>query len=596
MAAPASAQAAPALLGQWSLDGSYEDGPSDATPDSAGGALDLKAPLGSVHLGKAGARFGNGGTLATNQTPMQVTSPSLAPAKVTLLAWIKQSGFPGVLRYVAGRGDDGWPTCSGSTYAMYTGYNGMAGLRFYVRYSNTSALSDAAPASVWDGQWHLVAGTYDGAEIRFYVDGVLVGTPKPAPGPLNYALGGGNSFYADGYPVEACAVGANGDDWTGAIDEVRVYDQALSAAELGRLAASTGPAAPLLISDESLVAVPPVPQPAEQAIGGAAAGGAAAVAAAVQKLATPLQKEALAQTVGAVEGTSKKAPVKSLEAAIAGSQQQALEALKSGAQASQVSKAQATKELSAAEAKKTKPDERVQERLEAMKYGIAAEVPASAAGQAVAAVATIAVEKKTGGKVTTQQIVLPPAVGISGRGGGGGAGASEAAAAEVQFPVDQKAQAAMGKSDISKAAISVQAVEVAVGDLAELQQMRLQQYMDQRSKLAEALSNMLKKLDDTQKQITENVRGGVTEGEQKKQKELESKAAKLDKDAKKLEQARDEANRKANEAMQAAVSALVQGVIAGTTQVAGAAQGKLPAASAPLTGCKRCGLAAIASN
>src|SRR4051812_35035205 len=117
---PAGAQAASPLIGQWSLDASHEDGASQVTADSSGNGLDLRAPNGSVHLGTP-ARFGTGATLATNLTPLQITSPLLAPAQVTLLAWIRQTGNPGTLRYIAGRGDDGL-TCGGSTYAIYTGY------------------------------------------------------------------------------------------------------------------------------------------------------------------------------------------------------------------------------------------------------------------------------------------------------------------------------------------------------------------------------------------------------------------------------------------------------------------------------------------
>ena len=45
-----------------------------------------------------------------------------------------------------------------------------------------------APNTVWDGTWHHVAGTYDGAAVRFYVDGAQVGTGTPASGPIVYGL------------------------------------------------------------------------------------------------------------------------------------------------------------------------------------------------------------------------------------------------------------------------------------------------------------------------------------------------------------------------------------------------------------------------
>ena len=57
-----------------------------------------------------------------------------------------------------------------SSYALYTGSNG--GLRFYVSDGGAGAsLSPAAGPELWDGQWHAVAGTFDGQTVRFYLDG-----------------------------------------------------------------------------------------------------------------------------------------------------------------------------------------------------------------------------------------------------------------------------------------------------------------------------------------------------------------------------------------------------------------------------------------
>jgi hypothetical protein len=580
---PAAAQAASPLIGQWSLDSSHEDGTSQVTADSSGNGLDLRAPNGSVHLGTP-ARFGTGATLATNLTPLQLTSPLLAPAQVTLLAWIKQSGNPGTLRYLAGRGDDGL-TCGGSTYAIYTGYPGMPGLRFYVRtgVSGASALTSAPlDTAVFDGGWHLVAGTYDGAAARLYVDGALVGSPIAAPPPLTYALGGASSFYADGYPVEGCALFGNADDWPGAIDELRVYDRALSASELGRLAAAEGPAAPDLVTDASLappVVSPPAPPalPAPPAPAAAPSGTKAA------------QSAALVQAAAGMTGASKKPPIAAMQAALNAAQARALGAMQSAAGSSQIGAAQAASGLTSKQAQQTKPDPRIQERLEAMKYGLAAQLPVTAPGQIVEAVASIAIEKKSNGKVKTQTIVLPPAVGAAQTG---------SSKAQLEFPVDNKATAAMTKSDIAKAAISVQAVTIdSLSDLSMEKQQRMQTYLDQYAKTASTLSNVLTKLSDTQQAITQNLKGSVTSSEREEQKELTAKAAKLDKQAKALEQQRDEANKQAAEVMQQAVASLVAGIAAGTAQVnAGITGSKLPAASASLSGCTVCRLAAAASK
>lgn len=249
----AAAQAAKSpLIGDWPLESSTVSGATESTADSSGHGLSLASPAGTMQFGTEGGKFG-GYLAGTSATTMQVTSALLAPPQVTLLAWIKQKGYPGLLRYIAGRGNDG-PTCSGSSYALYTGYSGVAGLHFYVRQPDAAAtgvLSDSPPDSaVFDGNWHLVAGTFDGANIHLYVDGVEAGTPKPASG-IGYAAPITDpSFYVDGYPPQAKCLGAS--DFPGLIDEVRVYDRALTAKELAHLAAATGPAPPDLVAEKCL--------------------------------------------------------------------------------------------------------------------------------------------------------------------------------------------------------------------------------------------------------------------------------------------------------------------------------------------------------
>lgn len=251
-ASSAAAKVASPLIGDWPLESSTVAGTTENTPDSSGHGLSLASPMGTMHFGTEEGKFG--GYLAGNSaTTMQVTSALLAPPQLTLLAWIKQNGYPGLLRYIAGRGNDG-PTCSGSSYALYTGYSAVAGLHFYVRQPDAAAtgvLSDSPPDSaVFDGKWHLVAGTFDGTNIHLYVDGVEAGSPKPASGigygsPINDP-----AFYVDGYPPQASCLGAS--DFPGQIDEVRVYSRALTAKELQHLAAATGPAPPDLVPEECL--------------------------------------------------------------------------------------------------------------------------------------------------------------------------------------------------------------------------------------------------------------------------------------------------------------------------------------------------------
>ncbi len=260
LVAASAAQAAPPLLGQWSLNGSHTSGSTELTDDVSGNGLALTSSVGAMKFGTAEGKFG-GYLSSANTTNLQVDSPKLAPSQLTLLAWIKQNGDPGNLRYIAGRGHDGG-TCGGSSYALYTGPTTVPGLHFYVRQPQPGApgvLTDApSNASVFDNKWHLVAGTFDGANIRMYIDGAQVGAAKPASGITYDPPITGSMFYVDGYPPQAGCIGIP--DFPGQIDEVRVYERALSPTELGRLAAAPGPTPPDLVPDAG---APPVsgPQP-----------------------------------------------------------------------------------------------------------------------------------------------------------------------------------------------------------------------------------------------------------------------------------------------------------------------------------------------
>ncbi len=70
------------------------------------------------------------------------------------------------------------------------------------------------------GDWQLVVGTYDGATGTLYVDGKAVSSGAfPAPGTVNL-------------PVNIGAYFGGGSSWDGRIDEVQIYDRALSADEV----------------------------------------------------------------------------------------------------------------------------------------------------------------------------------------------------------------------------------------------------------------------------------------------------------------------------------------------------------------------------
>jgi hypothetical protein len=80
-------------------------------------------------------------------------------------------------------------------------------------------------SGVEDGKWHLITGTYNGARMCNYLDGVMVGC-QAASG--NITDGGesitlGNTVQADNSTMN------------GLLDDLRIYNRALSATEVRQL-------------------------------------------------------------------------------------------------------------------------------------------------------------------------------------------------------------------------------------------------------------------------------------------------------------------------------------------------------------------------
>ncbi|MGD9905291.1 MAG: PKD domain-containing protein [Vicinamibacterales bacterium] len=133
-------------------------------------------------------------------------APLLLPATFTVMAWTLDTS-PLPLETVLSIGPERTLKLAGGD-VLFTTPNGD------VRFGPTGA-PDA---------WHHVAVTSDGETLRAFVDGAPTGAPQPvavgaAEGPLH---------------VGAWPLGAPVDFFGGALDDVRVYGRALSAAEIAR--------------------------------------------------------------------------------------------------------------------------------------------------------------------------------------------------------------------------------------------------------------------------------------------------------------------------------------------------------------------------
>jgi hypothetical protein len=151
-------------------------------------------------------------------------SRTLEPQQVSIEAWVRRQGTPGVYAYVLSKGAR---ACDTSSYGLYTGAGG--GLAFYIFDGAAYTVSPAAaPARVWDGAWHHVVGTYDGHSVRLYVDGGQVADGSPTDRMIGYGIQSTAPFI--GTYRGGCVLGFTGD-----IDDVRIWSSALTAAAVAAL-------------------------------------------------------------------------------------------------------------------------------------------------------------------------------------------------------------------------------------------------------------------------------------------------------------------------------------------------------------------------
>jgi hypothetical protein len=230
-APPASATTGPGPVGEWLLNG----GSGLVAPDSSGlvpadnGTITPDVSWTSGPTGSALSFDGTTGQVRVRDTDGQRLDP---PWQVTVAAWVAASGSPGGYKYILAKGGQG---CAAASYGLYSGPNG--GLEFYISraHGTTFARSPDEGPNVWDGRWHLAVGTFDNTTIRLYVDGAQVGSGTQYPGPIEYGLSDANDLFIGTYP--SCS----GKVFNGTISDVRVWNRALSAAEVSGLTTPTQP-------------------------------------------------------------------------------------------------------------------------------------------------------------------------------------------------------------------------------------------------------------------------------------------------------------------------------------------------------------------
>ena len=161
---------------------------------------------------------------------------SLHQQRLTVEAWAKRDTSPGQFKYIVAKGGDG---CEAASYGLYSSING--GIAFYVYDGKKWYRSPQGSRAIWDGEWQHIAGTYDGAKVRLFVDGWEVGSGTPFAGKIKYEQPYGEG--AIGAYRGSCKL-----TLSGVVDEVRIWRAALPVSKIWSLINNglrREPAAPL---------------------------------------------------------------------------------------------------------------------------------------------------------------------------------------------------------------------------------------------------------------------------------------------------------------------------------------------------------------
>ncbi len=143
----------------------------------------------------------------------------LRPIEFTAALWANLSPQPSAVEQMFTHPEDGATTANNS-FEMF--YNTVT-TQLIVAAANTNAVTP------YVGGWHHIALVYDGASVSLYVDGVAKLQPVPA-GAILY----GSDPLHIGCDLNS---GVEQNFYFGLLDDVRLYDRALSQPEVAALAA-----------------------------------------------------------------------------------------------------------------------------------------------------------------------------------------------------------------------------------------------------------------------------------------------------------------------------------------------------------------------
>lgn len=221
------------LVGHWTFDGQTISG-TTVTDISGNGNNGTMVGGPTSAAGVIGQALSFNGTNQYMNVPTSASLSFAGSKSITISGWVKFSAFPTVTckgAVIAAKGADS----TAGFYALEMGDTGSCGastgvefLKFIFRDSSGNFYGGQPSVSLTTGKWYFVTGTYNGTDITDYVDGAPIGVYAATA-----AIGGTANNLSIGANI------ANSTNYQyfvdGALDDVRIYDRALPAAQITQL-------------------------------------------------------------------------------------------------------------------------------------------------------------------------------------------------------------------------------------------------------------------------------------------------------------------------------------------------------------------------
>jgi len=193
------------LVGQWRLD----EGQGEIASDTSVYGHDATLIGGASWGSERGIEFDG----VDDYVDIGAASDLAIASPITVMAWIRVNQFDQDWQAIIAKGDTSWRLSRDQGDNLHFACTGLAPEWLHGK------------AQVNDGQWHHVAGVWDGNSMYLYVDG-QVDVSSPTVGSLR-----GND--------EPVRIGDNSDKperkWNGAIADVRLYSYALNGDEIAQI-------------------------------------------------------------------------------------------------------------------------------------------------------------------------------------------------------------------------------------------------------------------------------------------------------------------------------------------------------------------------